>query len=69
MYRLSEYGKESEWDTFLKVTLTDANGRAVVTYFDVDLLHTVLDTPRGDPLVLALPPTATRSKNCHVAVE
>ena len=69
VYRLSEYGKESEWDTFIKVTLADANGRTVTTHFDVDLMHTTLDGYGGRPIVLALPPAEDRSRNCHVAVE
>lgn len=69
VYRLSDYGKESEWDTFIKVTLTDDNGRSVATHFDVDLMHTTLDGYGGRPIVLALPPADDRSRNCHVAVE
>ena len=69
VYRLSEYGKEAEWDTFIKVVLTDANGLIVTTYFDVDLMHTTLDNYGGQMAVLALPPAENRSRNCHVAVE
>ena len=70
VYRLSEYGKQSEWDTFIKVTLTDANGLVVSTHFDVDLMHTTLDGYGGQGVeVLALPPAENRSRNCHVAVE
>lgn len=70
VYRLSEYGKESEWDTFIKVTLTDANGRVVATHFDVDLMHTTLTGFGGREVIpLALPPAEDRSRNCHVAVE
>ena len=69
VYRLSNYGKESEWDTFIKVTLTDANGRTVTAHFDVDLMHTTLPARGGRAITLALPPADDRSRNCHVAVE
>ena len=68
MYRLSDYGKDSEWDTFIKVTLVDANGRTVATHFDVDLMHTTLNFG-GRVIALALPPADERERSCHVAVE
>ena len=68
VYRLSEYGKEAEWDTFIKVTLVDANGQTVATHFDVDLMHTTLDRG-GREITLALPPADERERRCHVAVE
>ena len=68
VYRLSDYGKDSEWDTFIKVTLVDANSQTVTTHFDVDLMHTTLDYG-GRVIALALPPADERERSCHVAVE